>query len=446
MPFAIVVEDDPSSMAGLAELVEQEGFTTATASTLEQAREEIKNRRPDVVLTDLVLPDGKGLELFTDLEECPETEVVLITGHASVDTAVDALRLGAVDYLTKPLDTSRLKTVLSNIARTRELKEEIGSLRTELRSLGRFGLLVGTSAPMQAIYDMIEKVAPTSAPVLITGESGTGKELVAETIHRTSRRRKGPFVPVNCGAISASLIESELFGHEKGSFTGAKDRHEGYFERASKGTLFLDEIAEMPAGLQVRLLRALEDNTIVRVGGTREVPIETRIVAATNRPPSELRSEDNLREDLYYRLSVFPIDMPPLRERTEDIELLAEHFLRELNREAGTQKKIAPAVSRWLQSQAWPGNVRELRNVLHRAFIVADDRIDTSCIPDDDAPPAPESGPGIQVTIGSSVAEAEKRLILATLEHLQGNKKKAARVLGISLKTLYTRLSVYGAK
>jgi len=446
MPFAIVVEDDPSSMTGLAELVQQEGFATATAPTLEKAREEIRKRCPDLVLTDLVLPDGKGLELFGDLEDCPHTEVVLITGHASVATAVDALRLGAVDYLTKPVDTSRLKSVLSNVARTWELKQEIGSLRTELRDLGRFGLLVGTSAPMQAIYDMIEKVAPTSAPVFITGESGTGKELVARTIHQVSPRRKRPFLPVNCGAISANLIESELFGHEKGSFTGAKDRHEGYFERASKGTLFLDEISEMQTELQVRLLRALESKTIMRVGGTREIPIDVRIVAATNRPTSELLADNSLREDLFYRLSVFPIEVPPLRDRPEDIELLAEYFLRKHNREAETNKKITRAASRWLQSQPWPGNVRELRNVIHRAFIVAEERIDTSCIPTDDSMPAPESGPSIQVTIGSSVAEAERRLILSTLEHFQGNKKKTAEVLGISLKTLYTRLSAYGTK
>jgi DNA-binding NtrC family response regulator len=446
MPFAIVVEDDPSSMTGLAELVQQEGFAAATAPTLEKAREEIKKRCPDLILTDLKLPDGKGLELFEDLEDCPQTEVVLITGHASVDTAVDALRLGAVDYLTKPVDTARLKTVLSNVARTWELKQEIGSLRTELRDLGRFGLLVGTSAPMQAIYDMIEKVAPTAAPVFITGESGTGKELVARTIHQVSPRRKRPFLPVNCGAISANLIESELFGHEKGSFTGAKDRHQGYFERASKGTLFLDEISEMSTELQVRLLRALESKAIVRVGGTDEIPVDVRIVAATNRPPPELLADNSLREDLFYRLSVFPIEVPPLRDRPEDVELLAEHFLRTHNKEAGTSKKITRAASKWLQSQPWPGNVRELRNVIHRAFIVADDRIDTSCIPTGDSMPVPESGPSIQVTIGSSVADAERRLILSTLEHFQGNKKKSAEVLGISLKTLYTRLSAYGKK
>ena len=296
MPFAIVVEDDPASMTGLAELVEQEGFVVSTASTLEEAREKIREQRPDLVLTDLMLPDGNGLELFHDLEEYPDAEVVLITGHASIETAVDALRLGAVDYLTKPLDTSRLKTVLSNIARTRELREEIDALRTELRDLGRFGLLVGTSEPMQTVYDMIEKVAPTPAPVFITGESGTGKELVARTIHHVSRRRKGPFVPVNCGAISSQLIESELFGHEKGSFTGAVQKHEGHFERATDGTLFLDEIAEMSTDLQVRLLRVLENSSIVRVGGSQEIPINARIVAATNRSTEKLLADGSLRE------------------------------------------------------------------------------------------------------------------------------------------------------
>ena len=281
------------------------------------------------------MPDGSGLDLLGALEPTAAPEVVLITGNASVATAVDALRRGATDYLTKPIEFARLKMVLANLARALEMKGEIGTLRAELRKLGRFGPLIGGCPPMQKVYDLISRVARTEASILITGETGTGKEVVAQTIHGLSRRSKEAFLPVNCGAVSANLIESELFGHERGSFTGADRMHRGYFERAHKGTLFLDEVSEMPIELQVNLLRLLETSVVTRVGGNEFIKVDVRIVAATSRPIEEAVAAGKLREDLLYRLNVFPIPLPPLRERGGDVELLAETFLNDLNAAEG---------------------------------------------------------------------------------------------------------------
>jgi DNA-binding NtrC family response regulator len=440
MPLALVIDDDPHVLSALAQLVEREGFETNVATTLREARNISAGRRPDVVLTDLILPDGNGMDLLQDLDD--STEVILITGHASVDTAVEALRTGASDYLTKPVDVARLKTVLANIRRTRHLKEEIGSLRTELRKLGHFGQLIGASAPMQKLYDMISRVAPTAATVLLTGESGTGKDLVAQTIHGLSGQRKEPFLPLNCGAVSPNLIESELFGHERGSFTGADRLHKGYFERATGGTIFLDEITEMPIELQVKLLRVLETGTLIRIGGERPVEIDVRVIAATNRQPGEAVAAGKLREDLLYRLRVFPIHLPALRERGDDIELLSEHFLSVLNKAEGTSKTFARAAMEHLKTHSWPGNVRELKNLIHHAFILADDEISPDCLPQE-LGGTEETGPVLHVKVGTSIAEADRRLILATLDQLNGDKKRAAEVLRISLKTLYNRLGAY---
>ena len=306
---------------------------------------------------------------------------MLVTGHASVETAVEALRRGAADYVTKPVDFARVKMVLANVARTRELKEEIGNLRGELRELGRFGPLIGASSAMQKVYDLIARVAKTEATILITGETGTGKELVAQTIHELSRRHREPFLPINCGAVSPTLIESELFGHERGSFTGADRVHRGYFERANRGTIFLDEITEMPFELQVKLLRVLESGALNRIGGNDPIKVDVRAIAATNREPEAAVAKGKLREDLLYRLNVFPIILPPLREREEDIELLAEHFLALLNRQEGRQKRFSPAALERLREQRWPGNVRELKNLVQRAYILAEDEIGPGSLP-----------------------------------------------------------------
>jgi DNA-binding NtrC family response regulator len=348
------------------------------------------------------------------------------------------------EYLTKPLDTKRFGRVLSGVRRTLALHEEVTELRENLRRLGRFGRLVGSCPSMQEVYDLISRVARTSSTVLITGETGTGKDLIAETIHGMSRRAEKPFVAVNCGAVQPTLIESELFGHESGSFTGATRTRKGLFEQAAGGTLFLDEITEMPRDLQVKLLRVLENRIIQRVGGNRQIPVDVRLVAATNRSPEKAVEEGQLREDLLYRLKVFPIRVPPLRERDGDLDLLASYFLEELNADAESPKRFAPDALDLVHSHDWPGNVRELRNVVERAFILASDEITGDQVQIERSSSARLSGSGLSIDVGISIAEAEKHLILATLDRLEGNKKRAAETLGISLKTLYNRLNSYG--
>jgi two-component system, NtrC family, response regulator AtoC len=445
MPHALVVDDDVNFVLGLAEIVGREGFTASTANSMAEARAEIAKQMPDVVLADLQLPDGSGLDLLVDFQEQGATpDVIVITGHATVETAVHALRRGATDYLTKPVDFARIKAVLANLLRTRELKEEIGSLRTELRKLGRFGPIIGAAPGMQKVYDLINRVAKTDATILITGETGTGKELVAQAVHQQSRRHREPFLPVNCGAVAPNLIESELFGHERGSFTGADRVHKGYFERSNRGTLFLDEITEMTADLQVKLLRVLETGTINRIGGTESIKVDVRVIAATNRVPEDAVAEGKLRQDMLYRLSVFPIPLPPLRERREDIELLAEHFLAQLNKQEGTAKTLGAEALERLQAYDWPGNVRELRNAIQRAYIMAEDEIGPELLPVG-TPVAEPNDSGLEIRVGMTVADAERRLILATLHGCGGDKKKAADVLRISLKTLYNRIKEYRA-
>jgi len=440
-PRALIVDDDPGFLLGLAELVRREGFAVASAGSLKEAREEIAANPPDILLVDLRLPDGSGLDLLAGFEPTTAPELVLITGDASVETAVDALRRGAIDYLTKPVDFARIKMALANVTRTLEMKGEIGTLRSELRKLGRFGPLIGMSPAMQAVYDLIGRVARTDASVLITGETGTGKDVVALTIHSLSRRSREAFLPVNCGAISANLIESELFGHERGSFTGADRMHKGYFERAHRGTLFLDEITEMPSELQVRLLRVLETATLTRVGGSEPIKTDVRVLAATSIRGEEAVAARKLREDLFYRLNVFPIALPPLRERGEDVELLAEQCLGELNQASGTAKRFTRACLERLRRHSWPGNVRELKNVIQRAFILAEEDVGVDSLPLGVTEVAPASS--VVMRVGTPIAEMERRLILATLDQCEGDKKRAADVLKISLKTLYNRLNEY---
>jgi two-component system response regulator AtoC len=447
MPLALIVDDEAKALAATTELVEKEGFSTMAAGSLAEGKERLAQARPDVVLVDLMLPDGNGLELLQDMEPAQRPELILITGFASVDSAVAALRTGVLDYLTKPVDLRRLKAVLAGVLRTLALKEEVSTLRGELRELGRFGRLIGNSPVMQKVYDLVVKVAPTDATVILVGESGTGKEEVAATIHELGRRRSQPFLPVNCGAVPANLIESELFGHERGSFTGATQLHRGYFERVSRGTLFLDEITEMPLELQVKLLRVLETGTLLRVGGDDAIPVDVRVIAASNRSPEAAVKDGKFREDLLYRLNVFPIQLPPLRDRDGDIDLLADHFLGQINREEGTSKKFSAAARRRMASYNWPGNVRELKNIIKRAFILADEMVEMDPLPSGPVAPVPSGGsaPSDSMQVGMSLAEIERHFILATLEHFGGDKRKAAEVLGISLKTIYNRLNNYSA-
>jgi two-component system response regulator AtoC len=443
MPHVLIVDDDINTREALVEIAAAEGFTTAVAGTIHDAQAQITSQRPDVVLVDLKLPDGNGMDLFNDIEARSSTEIILITGHASVETAVDALRLGAADYLTKPINFRRLKALLSRVPRTVDLKAEIGVLRSELRRLGHFGQMLGAAPVMQKLYNHIGRVAPTEATVLLLGESGTGKELAAQTIHDLSLRQKHPFLPVNCGAISPQLIESEIFGHEKGSFTGADRQHKGYFERANGGTLFLDEITEMPVELQVKLLRVLESGAFMRIGSNQELETDVRVIAASNRDPEDAIVEGKLRLDLYHRLNVFPLVIPPLRERGSDVELLAQHFLDGLNAAHGTNKVFSPDGLASLSTYHWPGNVRELRNYIQRAFILSDHMIDAAAL----APAITAQSPvglTLAIPVGTSLAEVDRKLIFATLELCGGVKKRAADILGISLKTLYNRLEEYG--
>jgi two-component system, NtrC family, response regulator HydG len=441
MPHALAVDDDPNFLTSLVELIEGEGFSTHAATSLRDARERALHRPPDVALVALRLPDGSGLDLLRDLDH--GAQVILIATDADVDSAVAALRLGAADYLTKPLDVGRLRALLTAVARAEEPAHADGATLESAREQGRLGPLIGASPGMLDVYAKLLRVAVTDATVLVTGASGTGKDLAARTLHQLSRRAEGPLLALNCGSLSPTLIESELFGHERGSFTGASRRHKGCFERAHGGTLFLDEIAEMPLKLQVKLLRVLESGTLMRIGGDQPVAIDVRVVAATHRDPHTAIADRRLREDLYYRLAVFPLAMPPLRERGDDVQLLAEHFLAALGEEAGTPKALQPDSLDRLRAHPWPGNVRELKNAVHRAFILADgDRIPPAALP-------PEIGGGavgrrsLHFRVGVSIAEVERELILATLEGYDGNKRKTADVLGVSLKTLYNRLNTY---
>jgi DNA-binding NtrC family response regulator len=449
VPSALLVDDNANTVSALAELVRAEGFTVSTATTIDKARSELLRQVPDVVLLDLNLPDGSGLSLL-DAVNGRSPAFVLITGHASVDTAVEALRRGVTDYLTKPLDVTRLREILSNVARTSQLPQEIHKLESELDTSGRFGSLIVRSPSMRRVCELIGRIAPSSASVLITGESGTGKDVVARTIHELSRRRHGPFVAVNCGAIPATLMESELFGHERGSFTGAERRHRGVFERAHRGTLFLDEITEMPTELQVKLLRVLESDGLARVGGEEQISVDVRILASSNRKVLEAIERGTFRQDLYYRLRVFELGLAPLRERPEDVSEMALRFLDDLAKESDTRKTFTPEALQLLAGYSWPGNVRELRNVVHSASILAGAEIGVDHLPSElrGAPGAsnvshPQDDRVLRVAVGTSLADVERQLIEATLRSCSGNKTRTAEILGISLKTLYNRLNAY---
>ncbi|QRR32613.1 sigma-54-dependent Fis family transcriptional regulator [Hydrogenophaga sp. YM1] len=455
MNHVLIVDDDTDSATTLRELVRADRFSVAVAHTLRDARRQIALQPPDLVLLDLQLPDGNGLDLFSDPQLINDSDIVLVTGHASLDSSIEAMRRGAADYLVKPIAMQQLQRVLTRCG-ARPASEAAPAPaptpRDPAADGGRFGLLWGQSPAMRRVYEQIHRVAPTSVTVLITGESGSGKELVAQTVHGFSRRHAGPFLAVNCGAISPHLMESEIFGHEKGSFTGADRQHLGFFERAGGGTLFLDEITEMPLDLQVKLLRVLETGRFMRVGSTQSIQTDVRIIAATNRVPHEAVAQGKLREDLLYRLAVFPIELPPLRERLDDVPLLARHFLEDISRREGAVRRFDASALRQLAAYPWPGNVRELRNAVHRAYVMADgEAIDAQWLPlpaAEAAPalPGPGGTPAITLPVGVSMAQAERLLIEATLNACQQQKERTAAVLGISLKTLYNRLKEYAGE
>ena len=447
----LIVEDEENERSGLADLISAWGYRTETAEDGMDALERVAAWSPGIIISDHAMPRMTGFELLEQLaEQAPGIKVILLTGQGNVELAVNAMKLGAYDFLEKPVNPQRLRVMLQNAARQRGTEVEKEVLKRELRDRGVLGSLTGGSQKMQEIFRLIEMVAPSTASVLITGESGTGKELVARTIHQLSPRKNKPFVAINCAAIPETLIESEIFGHERGAFTGALERRVGCFELAEGGTLLLDEIGEMPVGTQAKLLRVLEDHKLRRLGSKAETTVDVRVLAATNKIPEEAVANGELRNDLYYRLNVFNIHMPPLREHKEDIPELARGLLSEMNEKHGRKVGLIsePVLQAFLQ-YSWPGNVRELRNVLERAIIVCEGSVaETSHLPPGFGQVLPRVAAGdanaVHLGVGTTVGEAERLLILKTLESTNNNKTKAAEILGISLKTLHNKLKEYG--
>jgi DNA-binding NtrC family response regulator len=446
----LIVEDEENERTGLAELVSSWGYRTDTARDGIEALEKMAAFAPAIVVTDIKMPRMGGMELVERLADLAQpVAVVMVTAQKTTETAFHAGRLGVQDYIEKPIDSRRLRSILNNLTEILEAKNESETLRRRLRDKGAMGRLVGSSASMQEIFRLVEMVAPSTASVLITGESGTGKELVAKTIHELSPRKNKPFVPINCAAIPETLIESEIFGHEKGAFTGALERRTGCFELAEGGTLLLDEIGEMPVATQAKLLRVLEDRKLRRLGSKVETPVDVRVLAATNKIPDEAVAQGELRQDLYYRLNVFNIHMTPLREHREDIRELVKSLLAEMNQKHDRKvADVSEAVLTLFQSYSWPGNVRELRNTLERAVIVCESGlVETKHLPPGfgtTTRPVVHDPDAVHLGVGTTVEEAEKQLILKTLNATGNNKTKAAEILGISLKTLHNKLKEYG--
>jgi len=433
MPNALVVDDDPATLSLLSSLLERRGFSTRTAASLAEARENLEPP-PDICMVDLRLPDGDGTELLRG-GLAARSDFVVLTGHATVESSVAAMRLGAFDYLAKPLTAGALDRLLARFGRSPRTGEDAGH---------RTPAIVGESPEIKRLQQTLARIGPTDATVLIIGESGTGKELIAARLHELSPRARGRYLALNCGAVSPNLIESELFGHEKGSFTGASRQHAGYFERAHGGTLFLDEITEMPLELQVRLLRVLESRRVSRVGSSESIPVNVRVIAATNRDPQEAVDQRKLREDLLYRLQVVPIEVPPLRKRAGDVRVLAAHFLTDLNRTAKEPKTFSESMLARLEQYYWPGNVRELFNVVQRAYIMTTGRVISDPGPLHGPVWSPDAGREAPLTVrlGDSLCDVEQRLILHTVRHCR-TQDEAARMLGISTKTLYNKLRLY---
>jgi DNA-binding NtrC family response regulator len=444
----LIVDDEPDVRDGLSRLTQRWGYDVRAASSGEEALGLVEAYRPAIVITDLVLPRMDGLDLLQKLVATTPAPIVLIlTAHGTVKTAVEAMRQGAFYYLTKPVDPLQLQVLLEKSLEQASLTREVDLLRHQLRQKGTYGKLIGGSKGMQAAYRWIELAAKSAGPVFLYGESGTGKELVARTIHDTSARRGGPFVAINCAAIPETLIESEIFGHERGAFTGAVDQRAGCFELADGGTLLLDEIAEMGIGVQAKLLRILQDNVFRRVGGRKEIRVDVRVIAATNRAPAAALASGKLREDLFYRLNVFAIALPPLRDRPEDILPLARSFIDEFDSEP--QKRViglSQDAEEALLRHPWPGNVRELRNVIQRAMalsadaVLAAEHVTPALLVDSWPPVAPSTR---RPQAPRSLSEMEHQLIVETLESTNYDKTRAAVQLGISLKTLYNKIARY---
>lgn len=444
----LVVDDEAAMREVLRVRLEKWGFEVLTAEDGAEAKRLVDTAQPDMAISDVVLPDISGLDLLETLQSGDANRpVVLITAYGTVDAAVEAMKRGAIDFLTKPLDYSQLKATLARAENQLKGHDNAEQLQESLTSEKGMGPLVGRSRSMLEVYEALRILGVSDALAIITGDSGTGKELAARTIHDCSNRRAGPFVAVNTAAIAEGVMESELFGHVKGSFTGATVDRPGFFELADGGTLFLDEISEMPAPLQPKLLRVLEDSKVRRVGGQREISVDVRVLAATNRDPEEALEEGRLRRDLYYRLSVFTVRLPSLQERLEDVPLLVQHFIQVFNEKHGTQVEGVNAEAQdSLMGYEWPGNVRELRNVLERAVILARQGwVERSHLPPYLRGVVEAQATGLRLPEDVTVAEAERLLILHTLDRVGNNKTKAARLLGVDVKTIRNKLRAYGA-
>jgi len=452
----LIVDDEESQRTPLAAMISAWGFNVETASDGQEALEKLATFSANVIVTDLMMPRMDGFELMKRLgADSNMPPAIVLTAFGNIETAIQTIHdLGAFWFLEKPIQPAALRVLLERASAQSQLAEETDRLQRQLSYSGVLENMVGSSPQMQQVFQVIQQVAPSKAAVLVTGESGTGKELVARAVHQLSPRRAGPFVAINCAAMPETLMESELFGHEKGAFTGALERRAGCFELAQHGTILLDELAEMPSGTQAKLLRVLEDSRVRRLGGKSEISVDVRVVAATNRNLDEALKKGDLREDLYYRLNVFQIALPPLRQRMSDLPLLAEALITHLNRKhACNVTFITQDVMEAFKKFHWPGNIRELRNVLERAVIMAGEgAIQMSHLPYDfgvsvgSRPPAQIFEPdSVRLPVGTTVSEAEKALIQLTLQHTKNNKTRAAEILGISLKTLFNKLKEYGA-
>ena len=445
----LVVDDDEGHAEAVAESLRRTGYDCTIAASGREGIRLIEEQDFDVVLTDLLMDDVGGLEVLARAKaEQPDAEVVILTGHHTIKTAVSAMQAGAATYLTKPLDIGELRTVVDKRSESRRLARTNAQLQRQLNERFGFEGVVGNSQAMHSVIERLRQVAPTSATVLITGESGTGKELVAKAIHVNSPRRAKPFVPLNCAALSENILESELFGHVKGAFTGAERERKGYFEQANGGTLFMDEVGDIPLSTQVKLLRVLESGEITRVGTNEAIRVNVRLVSATNRDLSEAIAAGTFRQDLYHRLKVVGVKLPPLRARREDITLLLEHFLKEFSTAHGKPlATVTPALRKALMAYPWPGNVRELRNVVESLVV-----IDTDGVLDLDdlteelvaaGGPAEAAAMGPDPLLGKSLDDIERHYIVETLALCEGNREEAARRLGIGERTLYRKLDAY---
>jgi DNA-binding NtrC family response regulator len=452
----LVVDDEESQRAPLAAMISAWGYNVETAADGQEALEKLAVFSANVVVTDLMMPRLDGFELMKRLgTDGNMPPAIVLTAFGNIETAIQTIHdLGAFWFLEKPIQPAALRVLLDRAASQSQLAEEAERLQRQLSYSGVLVDMVGTSPQMQQVFSIVRQVAPSRAAVLVTGESGTGKELVARAIHQLSPRRGGPFVAINCAAMPETLMESELFGHEKGAFTGALERRAGCFELAQHGTLLLDELAEMPSGTQAKLLRVLEDSRVRRLGGKGEISVDVRVIASTNRVVDEALKKGDLREDLYYRLNVFQIALSPLRERLSDLPVLSEVLIQHLNRKNTCNVTyVTPEVMDAFKKYSWPGNVRELRNVLERAVIMAGEgAIQMAHLPYDfgvsvgSRPPAQVFEPdSVRLPVGTTVGDAERALIQLTLQHTKNNKTRAADILGISLKTLFNKLKEYGA-